>query len=261
VRRLLILGDSVTAGDGIGEMDRLFPQRLEVILNRQWDLAHWQVFNMGVTGYQTMQEVETLRVKGLQLEPDIVLIAFCVNDFELEVNGGLLTRLRMRNPDYDPDLVPRTPAGRLIENSRLAFVLYHRMRAVLGDRASQYDYRQRHLGGRDPVAAGLELFDSLQREHDFEAVVFAVPSFSGSLLENHDAEIHARLRETLKVHPAIPLWDLTQDFAAIDVIGQRFSTDGIHLNARGHDALARILMKKILSTWPDRRFAGHPSQK
>jgi hypothetical protein len=57
----------------------------------------YQVLNMGVGGYQTLQEVELLRSRGLKYDPDYVLIGFCINDFHLTSDGGIYPLLLKGN--------------------------------------------------------------------------------------------------------------------------------------------------------------------
>ena len=52
-------------------------------------MANTEVLNFGVSGYNTQQEVETLREKGLRYSPDLVVLAVCVND-ALSHAGGIL---------------------------------------------------------------------------------------------------------------------------------------------------------------------------
>ena len=41
-----------------------------------------EVLNFGVPGYNLDQEIEVLRTRALELDPDVVVIAFCLNDLE-----------------------------------------------------------------------------------------------------------------------------------------------------------------------------------
>jgi hypothetical protein len=54
VYRILVLGDSTTAGNGIANLDRTYTKVLEKILNEDGD-RKFEVLNMGVGGYHTMQ--------------------------------------------------------------------------------------------------------------------------------------------------------------------------------------------------------------
>lgn len=78
--RVLVLGDSVTLGWGVRQ-DALFTRRLEERLSGE--LARpVRVFNSGVAGYNTGQELAFLRRYAGQLTPDIVVLVYVENDVE-----------------------------------------------------------------------------------------------------------------------------------------------------------------------------------
>jgi len=77
--RILVFGDSVTFGHGAlweTTYPYLFEQRLEA-----WrpDID-WQVWNLGVPGYNTTQELKYLQRVGPRYQPDLVIIGFYEND-------------------------------------------------------------------------------------------------------------------------------------------------------------------------------------
>ena len=56
---------------------------LEHNLNRRDDGLLYEALNFAVPGYNTQLEAETLRVKGLPFQPDIVVVGWCDRDFQL----------------------------------------------------------------------------------------------------------------------------------------------------------------------------------
>lgn len=78
--RVLALGDSFTWGDRVADPDSTWPALLEASLERRWPDRVVQVVNMGQRGWTTRNEAELLRRLGWQLEPDLVLVQFNVND-------------------------------------------------------------------------------------------------------------------------------------------------------------------------------------
>ena len=77
---ILVLGDSVSWGDQIHDINDPYPQRLEEKLNQVLPGYTVEVVNAGVPGYSTFQELAYLKSKGLSLKPDMILIQFCLND-------------------------------------------------------------------------------------------------------------------------------------------------------------------------------------
>jgi lysophospholipase L1-like esterase len=78
--KILVLGDSVSWGDGVVDVRALYPQRLEQRLARRDPSRVYEVINAGVPGYSTFQQARYLRLDGLALNPDLVILQFCLND-------------------------------------------------------------------------------------------------------------------------------------------------------------------------------------
>ncbi len=85
VTRIVVLGDSFTFGEGVAAGEA-FPARLERLLN-DGAARRYEVLNLGVPGYNTVQEVAYFRERGLSLDPDLVMIAFTLSDAEEGVLG------------------------------------------------------------------------------------------------------------------------------------------------------------------------------
>jgi len=79
VIRIVGLGDSYMFGVGLAEHET-YLSRLGTRLNERFPKKAWEVVNTAVGGYNTTQEVETLRVEGLQFQPDLVIVGFVAND-------------------------------------------------------------------------------------------------------------------------------------------------------------------------------------
>lgn len=75
--RILVLGDSVTFGHGAVHD---YPALLEDALRRWRPDIDWQVWNLGVPGYNTAQELTYLEQVGRQYSPDLVVVGFFLND-------------------------------------------------------------------------------------------------------------------------------------------------------------------------------------
>lgn len=80
--RILALGDSHTFGWGIKQEDA-FPAVLEKLLVERAPSRKFEVMNLGVPGYNTVQEVQVFSTKAQELSPDLVIINFVLNDMDL----------------------------------------------------------------------------------------------------------------------------------------------------------------------------------
>ena len=87
--RIVVLGDSFTFGTGVSDRGT-WPAALRRSLRNQRErapelkLPACEVWNYGVEGYDTTKEIRLLRerVLPLELDPDLVVLAFFFNDVE-----------------------------------------------------------------------------------------------------------------------------------------------------------------------------------
>lgn len=77
--RILVLGDSVTFGHG-ALSDTTYPYLLEQRLKQWRPDINWEVWNLGVPGYNTTQELKYLQRVGPSYRPDLVIVGFYEND-------------------------------------------------------------------------------------------------------------------------------------------------------------------------------------
>jgi len=86
VFRIVILGDSLTFGYRV-PVDDALPQQLERRLAGRDPAV--EVFNLGVAGYNSAQEVELLKAKALHYRPDLLIVGYVLNDNREDADGGL----------------------------------------------------------------------------------------------------------------------------------------------------------------------------
>jgi len=112
--RILVLGDSFAFGFGVEDYET-FPARLEVLLNQRLERPI-EVLNAGVPGWNAAHYLLFLRERGLELDPDLVLVALMEND----VSG-----LGWQHFSLDGDRLPQR-----IESMRRMIDQHGRMRYV-----------------------------------------------------------------------------------------------------------------------------------
>ncbi len=94
--RVAVLGDSVTYGWAC-HLWNSHPKALEYFLNhfQKEKAVHFEAFNFGVRGYGTPEEVACLKNKALRIDPDLVILAYYLNDpdpFSVDLTGLLSLR-------------------------------------------------------------------------------------------------------------------------------------------------------------------------
>ncbi len=78
--KILLLGDSVSWGDGIDNVEDVYPQLTEELLSSLSTGKVFEIINSAVPGYSTFQELRYLEIRGLALDPDMIVLQFCLND-------------------------------------------------------------------------------------------------------------------------------------------------------------------------------------
>jgi len=76
--RIVVLGDSYTWGDKVRETPKIWPYQMEEALSLQRIPS--RVFNLAQLGNTTVNEFEYLEVFGWDLDPDLVIIQYLIND-------------------------------------------------------------------------------------------------------------------------------------------------------------------------------------
>jgi lysophospholipase L1-like esterase len=79
VFRIICLGDSWTFGWNVGQ-HQAYPQVLKALVGREFSEANFEIFNFGVGGYTSLNGLRLLKTKVLDLNPDVVVIGFAMNE-------------------------------------------------------------------------------------------------------------------------------------------------------------------------------------
>ena len=237
--RVLALGDSTTVGLGVPEPESTWPKQLEQRL-RSAGHQNVAVLNLGVGGYDPQQEAELLRVRGLALEPDLVLVLVTTNDLDTGVDGGVYEALLRARAHLD---APRRDAlGVLLRHSRLAFFAEHRLRGLRAEREPRRSHAREVEG--DPLSAGLARLRELQRAHGFRLLVFLLPGLDGP----HDRYAHRALHGRMQAIAAaagVEWIDLLEGMAGLSRNLRLLSFDGLHPNRAGQAAVAELVFRHL----------------
>lgn len=118
--RILVLGDSVTFGHGT-QSNTTYPYLLEQRLRAWRPQVDWQVWNLGVPGYATSQELAYLERIGSRYDPDLIIVGFYPND------------LTGNEPKQAPSMMRRGSAAvqRLLQRYAYSYEFYKRAALTL----------------------------------------------------------------------------------------------------------------------------------
>ncbi|MCB9665219.1 MAG: SGNH/GDSL hydrolase family protein [Alphaproteobacteria bacterium] len=209
VRRVLVLGDSVTFGWQV-DGDQTFTARAEALL-RTPDGAPCpvEILNLGVGGYDTEQEAAVLSAWGPRLSPDLVVVAYVFNDHGRGADAGLWDH-------------------------------FTRSRSRLWDALRKARLRLEAAGTTpDPVTRGLERIAAWLDAAQVPGLVVAFPPFPVSAEGGPPPQ---GLVEAARV--GLGTLDLAPAYRAAGP--GPWSADGLHPDAAGHEVAARAVAEAVV---------------
>ena len=89
VVRIAVVGDSETFGPSLPE-EQTLPACLASTLNAARGAGRYEVLNLGVPGYNTLQELRVVETRLPRLHPDVVVLYYVLNDAEVTPRTILL---------------------------------------------------------------------------------------------------------------------------------------------------------------------------
>ena len=253
-RRVLMLGDSIAFGPGVSD-EETFSHRLQEV-----DPA-LEVLNLSVPGYGTDQALLRLQREGVALRPDVVVLHFCVaNDVVDNALSVYLYDARRPKPYFTLEGGGlKLHDGHLRQRAlvRLASALQERSylinalgsaRARADEPAPEGHFQQREKRVLRDLAAATALtarlvaaVEEASRGAGARVIVLVHPDRSAFEGESELAEA------VLGAMPAsVEAVDLRHEYLALDLAFRDVALDGVgHLNARGHEILARVLHRLV----------------
>jgi lysophospholipase L1-like esterase len=82
VLRIACIGDSWTFGMNV-DQNEMYPARLEALLKERPQTKNVEIMNFGILGYTSFQGLQLLKSRVLDLEPDVLVIGFGMNDSDV----------------------------------------------------------------------------------------------------------------------------------------------------------------------------------
>jgi len=240
VKRIIGLGDSFMFGWRMSN-DECYLSLLEKKLQRNFPDMTWEVINTAVPGYNTVMEVETLRAKGLQFSPDIVVIHYVGNDIDLpnfiqkkenywtlrkSFLVNFLTKRLRENSGGPQDLLVPAPQ--------------HSLERRFENDPKRVPDEYKDMVGEDACFQAMKKLKTLSRKHGFEllVVLFQASDFV--------REMCSRLKipfiETVhKVRYAMDSLGIEQYVGSILTIGRKDP----HPSALGHTIIADCIYEYL----------------
>jgi lysophospholipase L1-like esterase len=212
--RVAVIGDSVAFGNLLPE-EAVFPYRLQAVLDAE--PRAFEVLNFAVGGYDIVQEVTQVERRVVDFEPDLVVLAFSMNDaWVSSINSAYLARVQaeQKNP--------------LFASHLYRFVMSQFGRASLardiGEVNSPEVFKQRYRDHIDPIGAD---------EQPLRQLMASVPP--GNLVWYHDDFRIGRIRHSLGKLAEIALREGFE--VAVMVVPYMVWEDGVYRFRMIHEIL------------------------
>lgn len=275
--RIVALGDSVTFGNDLAYADT-WPAVLERELRAAGQPV--DVLDLGLGGYDTVQEVATLEDLGLAFHPEQVIVGYCVNDV------GVVS-MSMETPFVEADranplfvsriaqwfharAMERGQKRALFERNReesyarefaaeilaldglpeISARVSELRAAVERAPAADQDLASRRIPPRwyaserriGRLAFAFARLAELARQHDFRVSVLLIPYLEDDPLIAQGVALVRSLAE----HSGFEVLTVEDEFRAEGLAALRIrAEDPVHPNARGHELLARGLAARL----------------
>lgn len=247
-RRLLVLGDSMTYGQGVAN-DQTLPHHLERQLE-QLTGSSFCVVNGGHRGYGTNQELGLLEELGEALSPDVVVLCWYWNDLKGETIENIRARFAGRGPvaqdvqaPLEGSLLLRWHAVQLLRRSALLMKLHDLVRA-----RKPYPYERLGTQGIAHLGRLLRRFEQLTEQLGATPVVALIPDPVHVRVDEHPtgelarrAAGVARERGLCTVELVEPLQLHLRETGEVPVLPY----DG-HYEAEGNRLMGEFLAQRLL---------------
>ena len=223
VYRIAIVGDSVAFGMYL-EHASTFDEVLESKLG---EIRPSEVLNFSVSGYNAYQEEIVLKEKVSKFDPDLVMIAHCMNDDSYTDGLGALER----------EMAPAALGPRL--HSKLLTLILHRLERGIFSK------------NNDPKKIK-QLIVSLEKEskrHDYETLVLIFPYKYETLDRYEEIEKHKFVQSLLKAYNIdwIDFLDVWKNKSSQERGGLYMIDDKVHLSRAGMREVSEKLYEYIVN--------------
>ena len=234
--------------------DDAWPQRVERTLSRERG-ERWEAVNLAEPGLNAVQEASRLASEGFAYAPDVVIVAYVLNDSEDE------TAAEARRAADWVEEQRHGPSASLLDRSALARLVRTRVRATVENRRRIEGFRSMYAddyAGWAAARRALKAMGGMCRERGVPLVVAIFPLFGNPLDARYPfAEVHAKVAQAA-AEAGARVADLLPAYRGLD--GTLLVVNGAddeHPNEIAHRIAARAIAQAVDEVVP-RSAAGAP---
>jgi GDSL-like Lipase/Acylhydrolase family len=226
--RIAFVGDSITMGWGVAEKETFAHQVIDGLVKAGLKVDG---FNLGVGNYNTRQELALFREVGAPLKPDIIVLAYFINDAE-------------PMPSYADN-------GWLVEHSAAWVVAGYRFDSLFRQFGEAPDWKRYYRDLYEPEAPGwlqaqkaLGGFATTARELGAKIIVFNIPELR-ELRPYPFADITAKVRAVVE-KDGMPFVDLLPTVENLEPASLWVTVPDPHPNGKAEITFARGMIADLL---------------
>lgn len=270
VLRILSVGDSHTFGYEVNQ-DSTFSYQLSKILNRPGIPA--EVFNTGVSGFSTAEELVFIENEGIKYQPDYIVLGFFANDYDDNIRSGLfeltIDSLEEKNHEYLPGIeIQKIIYDYKIfkwlgENSYLySFVFnsiwnYFKEISIKGssESAGEYSIVNNITADEYKVKLAAKLLSRIYQfcdRNNIGLILIDIP------YKNINGEVESSLKDILKIgdskrsHHTFSFYDLKKKLIPSEMHTEKGHS---HISEKTHSEIAKYCGSVIIS---ERKYTANP---
>lgn len=228
-RRIVVLGDSFAFGFGVPQ-EETFPILLEQEINKGQEV--YDVLNLAVAGYAIQDEVKVLQYKGLQWDPEWVIIGYVLNDPETEPVQEL------------PSYFDEPHWWQYSHVLRLAARGFKKMQINIYGGGDYYQYLHAYQPTWQSVVTGFSEIKEMSTEHRTKVMILIFPilDFDWSVYPYHN--IHRQVADLAKQNGFVVV-DLLPYVSNYHPQELRVSLQDGHPNALLHKLAAEAILDNL----------------
>jgi lysophospholipase L1-like esterase len=229
--RIAFLGDSITFGWALPFSDS-FPEQLKSKIPKA------EILNFAVPGYVGIQNLETLKTKVLDFNPDLIIMGHFLND-----------------PDgiwqvYDTTLNIPTPIKIFLNENSCTYNWAKTRRNRILNRAgviTNSPYEDLYEIKSESWQNHKKLFEkmaTISKDNNIPILVVILPNWH-NLNDDYDfIGIHSLLNKTI-TQAGLHSIDMYTELKALNINAEDFRIEHVHPNAKGHKLIAESIDKYI----------------
>jgi lysophospholipase L1-like esterase len=241
-RRIIILGDSIVYGQMV-DFEQIFPQVLEKILNEQLTAVNYEVISIARAGWNTQIQLEALMEKGIALDPDLIIVAFVLNDTQIKRNP-------LPEEDFDQEraIIPFKKVDKYLDRESFLYSFikfrYNRLLEKVGIKTDYFSHQRTFYNpdfrGWKQFVNALEQINSISRENEAENLFISL-----NWRPIWEKEAAMALSQAQKL--SMPAIDMYPFFKHQSPDNWQVSPSDWHPNAKAHAIYAQAIADYIVA--------------